>query len=94
MAPVTLRPDIMQPLQQLVTEMWHVPVVPSMNTGASDAVYTNAAGMPTYGVTSVGIDVGDVRAHGKDERVRAQSFYDGLEFYYRYLKLLTGAAAQ
>ena len=94
MAPVELRPDIMQPLQQLVTEMWHVPVVPSMNTGASDAVYTNAAGMPTYGVTGVGIDVGDVRAHGRDERVRAQSFYDGLEFYYRYLKLLTGGAAQ
>ncbi|HZP23612.1 MAG TPA: M20/M25/M40 family metallo-hydrolase [Terriglobales bacterium] len=90
MAPVSLRPDVMQPLQQVVKMMWNVPVVPSMNTGASDAVYTNAAGMPTYGITGVGIDVGDVRAHGRDERVRAQSFYEGLDFYYRFLKALTG----
>ncbi len=91
MAPVSLRPDIMQPLQQVVTEMWNVPVIPSMNTGASDAVYTNAGGMPTYGITGVGIDLDDVRAHGKDERVRAQSFYDGLDFYYRYLRAVTGS---
>jgi len=93
MAPVALRPDIMQPLREVVRQMWNVPVVPSMNTGASDAVYTDAAGMPTYGITGIGIDVGDVRAHGKDERVRAQSFYEGVDFYYRYLKLLTGAPA-
>jgi acetylornithine deacetylase/succinyl-diaminopimelate desuccinylase-like protein len=37
----------------------------------------------------VAIDQDDVRAHGKDERVRADSFYDGVEFYYRYLKALT-----
>ena len=30
----------------------------------------------------------DVRAHGKDERVPATSFYDGVDFYYRYLKML------
>ena len=92
-SPVTLRPDIMQPLERVVMEMWKVPVVPSMNTGASDAVYTDAAGMPTYGITGVGIDVGDVRAHGQDERVRAQSFYEGLEFYYHYLKALAGKSS-
>ena len=91
MAPVSLRPDVMQPLEQVVKMMWNVPVVPSMNTGASDAVYTNAAGMPTYGITGVGIDIGDVRAHGRDERVRGQSFYEGLDFYYRFLKALTGS---
>jgi acetylornithine deacetylase/succinyl-diaminopimelate desuccinylase-like protein len=93
LAPVSLRPDVMQPLEQVVTEMWKVPVIPSMNTGASDAVYTNAVGMPTYGITAVGIDVDDNRAHGRDERVRATSFYEGLEFYYRYLQALTRAPA-
>jgi acetylornithine deacetylase/succinyl-diaminopimelate desuccinylase-like protein len=87
---VELRPDVMQPLEQVVSEMWHVPVVPGMGSGASDAVYTTTSGLPTYGITGVGIDVDDIRAHGKDERVRAESFYEGLEFYYRYLKLLTG----
>jgi len=89
--PVVLRPDVMQPLDQVVNEMWHVPVVPSMGSGASDAVYTTPAGLPTYGITGVGIDVDDIREHGKDERVRAESFYQGLDFYYRYLRLLTGA---
>lgn len=90
--PVALRPDVMQPLERVVSEMWHVPVVPSMGSGASDAVYTTTSGLPTYGVTGVAIDVDDIRAHGKDERVRAESFYQGLEFYYRYLKLLTGGS--
>jgi len=89
-APVVLRPDVMQPLQAVVTAMWGVKVVPSMNEGASDGVYTNAAGIPAYGITGVGIDLDDVRAHGRDERVRADSFYQGVDFYYRYLKALTG----
>src|SRR5262249_15675667 len=92
-APPDLRPDVMQPLQAVVKTMWEVPIVPGMHTGSSDAVFTNAAGMPTYGITPIGIDVDDVRAHGRDERVRATSFYKGLDFYYRYLKALTGAPA-
>jgi len=43
---------------------------PEMETGASDSKYTTAAGIPTYGVNGVGIDQDDIRAHGKDERVR------------------------
>jgi acetylornithine deacetylase/succinyl-diaminopimelate desuccinylase-like protein len=31
----------------------------------------------------------DVRAHGRDERLRVESFYQGVHFYYRYLKALT-----
>lgn len=93
LAPVTLRPDVINPLRQVVNEMWNVRVVPSMNTGASDGVYTDAAGMPTYGITGVGIDTNDIRAHGKDERVRVESFYQGVDFYYRYLKALTGGGS-
>jgi acetylornithine deacetylase/succinyl-diaminopimelate desuccinylase-like protein len=84
--PVTLSPEVMQPLQRVVAEMWQVPLIPGMDTGASDGVYLDSAGIPTYGITGVGVDVGDVRAHGKDERVRAQAFYAGLD-----LKALTGA---
>jgi acetylornithine deacetylase/succinyl-diaminopimelate desuccinylase-like protein len=45
--------------------------------------------MPTYGISGIAIDTNDVRAHGKDERLRVESFYQGLDFYYRYLKVLT-----
>ena len=92
-APVALQPDVMQPLQEVVTGMWQVKVVASMNEGASDGIYTNAAGMPTYGITGVGIDSNDIRAHGKDERVRVDSFYQGVDFYYLYLKAVTGGTA-
>jgi hypothetical protein len=36
--------------------------------GASDSVYTMAAGIPSYGIRGVAIDRNDVRRHGKDER--------------------------
>jgi len=88
--PVTLRPDVMKPLEQIAAAMWPgAPVIPTMATGASDGVYTNAAGLPTYGISGIAIDFGDVRAHGRDERVGVGSYYGGVEFYDRYLKALT-----
>jgi acetylornithine deacetylase/succinyl-diaminopimelate desuccinylase-like protein len=83
-------PAVFEPLERLVEEMWPgTPVIPTMATGASDGVYTNAAGLPTYGISGVGIDRDDVRAHGKDERLGVESFYKGVDFYYRYLKAVT-----
>jgi hypothetical protein len=52
-----------------------------METGASDSIYTTAAGIPSYGINGVGIDQDDIRAHGKDERVRARcAASGGLDF--------------
>lgn len=88
--PAPLRPEIMQPLKRIVGQMWpSIPVIPTMDTGASDAIYTNAAGLPTYGISGVALDINDIRAHGKDERISVHAFYDGVEFRYRYLKALT-----
>ncbi|MGB6946105.1 MAG: M20/M25/M40 family metallo-hydrolase [Bryobacteraceae bacterium] len=85
----------MQPLKQVTDAMWpNAPVIPEMETGASDSVYTIAAGIPTYGVSGIALDEDDVRAHGKDERVRVDSFYDGVEFYYQYLQALTVRTVQ
>jgi acetylornithine deacetylase/succinyl-diaminopimelate desuccinylase-like protein len=88
--PPPLRPDLFQPLEKITDTMWPgLPVIPDMATGASDGVYTNAAGMPTYCVSGEAIDRDDIRAHGKDERVRVAAFYQAVEFYYRFLKALT-----
>src|SRR5579871_6802426 len=90
-SPVLPAPEILKPLERVAAEMWpHAPVIPDMETGASDSVYTVATGIPSYGINGVAIDQDDIRAHGKDERVRAGAYYEGLEFYYRYLKALTG----
>jgi acetylornithine deacetylase/succinyl-diaminopimelate desuccinylase-like protein len=73
--------------------MWPgLPLIPDMETGASDSIYAIAAGIPTYGVNGVAIDQDDVRAHGRDERVRIGAFYDGVEFFYLYLKELTSSS--
>ena len=85
-------PEIMRPLERVTDEMWpRAPVIPDMETGASDSIYTMAVGIPSYGISGVAIDQDDVRAHGKDERVPVSSFYDGVDFYYRYLKALTSS---
>ena len=90
-APVMPKPEILQPLERVAAELWPgAPVIPEMETGASDSIYTIAAGIPSYGVGGMAIDQDDVRAHGKDERLRVSSYYDGVEFYYRYLKALAG----
>jgi acetylornithine deacetylase/succinyl-diaminopimelate desuccinylase-like protein len=89
--PTTLQPEVMQPLQKAVAEMWPgVPVIPVMETGASDGKITSQAGLPTYGINGIAIDIDDVRMHGKDERVAVDSYYHGVEFYYRYVTLLSG----
>jgi acetylornithine deacetylase/succinyl-diaminopimelate desuccinylase-like protein len=87
--PTELLPEVMQPLTKVVAQMWPgIPVVPEMETGASDAKYTSAAGLPTYGINGMAIDIDDDRAHGKDERLGVDSYYRGVEFYDRYLRLL------
>jgi acetylornithine deacetylase/succinyl-diaminopimelate desuccinylase-like protein len=90
--PPPLRDDVMKSLEKITDEMWPgLPVIPDQASGASDGVYTNAAGMPTYLVSGEAIDRDDIRAHGKDERIKQDSFYRALDFYYRFLKLLTSA---
>ncbi|HWE50530.1 MAG TPA: M20/M25/M40 family metallo-hydrolase [Bryobacteraceae bacterium] len=65
------------------TRFWPgLPIVPLMTTGASDGVYLNSRGIPTYGVSGVFGDEDDVRAHGRDERVMVKSFYDAVDFIY------------
>jgi acetylornithine deacetylase/succinyl-diaminopimelate desuccinylase-like protein len=89
-APPPLRPDLFVPLEKVVNSMWPgLPVIPDMSTGASDDIYTNAAGLPSYCVSGEAIDRDDIRAHGKDERVRVEAFYQAVDFYYRFLKALT-----
>ncbi|SPE39289.1 Peptidase M20 [Candidatus Sulfopaludibacter sp. SbA3] len=90
--PTVLPPaEVLRPLEQVAAEMWPgAPVIPEMETGASDSIHTMAAGIPSYGINGVGIDQDDIRAHGKDERLRVGAYYEGVDFYYRFLKAMTG----
>jgi acetylornithine deacetylase/succinyl-diaminopimelate desuccinylase-like protein len=84
--PSPLLPAVINPIEQLTKELWGVPVIPTMATGASDGLYLRNAGIPTYGVSGIFSEIGDNRAHGRDERVAVGSFYDGLQFLYTLVK--------
>jgi acetylornithine deacetylase/succinyl-diaminopimelate desuccinylase-like protein len=90
--PAAIKPEVMQALHQVAGKMWPgVPIVSTMADGASDGIYTNAGGMPTYGVSGIALESDDVRAHGKDERLPVASYDRGVDFYYDFLKTLTTA---
>ena len=76
-------------LRAVSARLWpNIPVVAEMETGMSDSVYSIGAGLATYGISGVGIDQDDVRAHGRDERLRTESFYQGLRFFYEFVREL------
>jgi acetylornithine deacetylase/succinyl-diaminopimelate desuccinylase-like protein len=84
-----INPVIVTKLQSLSAKLYGgLPIVPVMDTGASDGKYLRIAGIATYGVPGVFEDVDDVRAHGKDERIGVKDFYDGVDFYYEFIKSL------
>ncbi|RYM08399.1 M20/M25/M40 family metallo-hydrolase [Sphingobium cupriresistens] len=85
-----LTPQIMGPIEALTKEMWPgVPVIPRLATGATDGRFTNAAGIPTYGVSGMFADPDGQGVHGLNERIRVKSILDGRAFLYRLVKLYT-----
>jgi acetylornithine deacetylase/succinyl-diaminopimelate desuccinylase-like protein len=88
--PPPLNEAVFKPLHETVHTLWPgLTILPEMETGASDSIYTIAAGMPSYGFNGMAIEEGDERAHGKDERLGIESYYAGVEFQYLYLKAMT-----
>ena len=89
--PSPLTPAIMRPLERLVAAQFPgVPIVPIMEAGATDGLFLRNAGIPAYGVSAVFEDQNDVRAHGRDERIGVESFYDAVQFWYRMLRTYAG----
>jgi acetylornithine deacetylase/succinyl-diaminopimelate desuccinylase-like protein len=89
--PPPLNKEVFDALHAVANIMFPgVHIIPEMETGASDSKLIMAAGIPSYGFSGMGVDTDDQRAHGKDERIRTEAFYTGVQFDYLYLKRLTG----
>jgi acetylornithine deacetylase/succinyl-diaminopimelate desuccinylase-like protein len=92
--PSPMRDDLMSAIKGVTTALWPgVPAVPMMVMGATDGLYLRIAGIPTYGVQGFFYDRDDIRFHGRDERLKVQSFYQGQTFLYDLVKRLAGAPA-
>ena len=86
-----LRPDVTKAVTRAVQAIRPgVPVVPAQSNGASDGLVFRAAGIPTYGVDGNFIKPEDDFAHGLNERLPVQSFYDSLEFWHVLVTELAG----
>ena len=90
--PSALPSALEQTLEQVTASVWgRLPIIPDMETGATDGLYLRNAGMPVYGVSGLFVDPNnpaDTRAHGLNERISVQAFYAQLEFTYQLLKKL------
>ncbi len=66
-----------------------IPLIPTMSTGATDGRFLRPAGIPTYGISGIFSVPGETNAHGRDEKLRVKSFYDGLAFLDQLVRRLT-----
>ena len=86
--PSPLTNELLTFIEQTTQEMWPgMPVVPTMSTGATDSRFLRNFGIPVYGIS--GLFYESPNAHGMNEHIEAQAFYDGLEFMYRLVRKIT-----
>jgi acetylornithine deacetylase/succinyl-diaminopimelate desuccinylase-like protein len=86
--PPPLTKQIMEPFEKLSAQYFPgVPVLPVLQAGATDGLYLNAAGIPTYGIDPifVGPDIGNV--HGLNEYLGVQSLMDARALLYDLVKI-------
>jgi acetylornithine deacetylase/succinyl-diaminopimelate desuccinylase-like protein len=86
--PPPLTPKVLGPFQKLTAQFWPgLPVLPLLQAGATDGEFTNAVGIPTYGLMPIfaGPDLGNI--HGLNEYVGVQTLMEGRDFLYRLVKI-------
>ncbi len=89
--PSPINATLLQATTTLTKKMFNdVPVIPTMSTGATDGRFLRNAGIPTYGVSGIFSAPGETNAHGRDEKLRVKSYYDGLDFLYQLVKMVSG----
>ncbi|MGE3143419.1 MAG: M20/M25/M40 family metallo-hydrolase [Hyphomonadaceae bacterium] len=86
-----VRPDVLAAVNAAAHAIHPgVVVTPQMAVGASDSLFTRAAGIPTFGASEIFIKDSDDFSHGLNERVAVGSFYDGLTFWRVMVRGLAG----
>jgi acetylornithine deacetylase/succinyl-diaminopimelate desuccinylase-like protein len=67
-----------------------IEIVPDMVSYYTDGSILRGAGIPTYGVGSVFLKDSDVFAHGLNERLSVEAFYNGLTHWDVLIRELAG----
>jgi acetylornithine deacetylase/succinyl-diaminopimelate desuccinylase-like protein len=86
-APPPLDPKIIGPMEKVAAKYFPgVPVVPTMSTGASDAIYLSPVGIPTYGVPGFWSGPEGSGAHGLNEHMSVKSAMTGRDYLTELVK--------
>ena len=87
--PSAVPPELLGAITTITKKMWgNIPVVPEMSTGATDGKYLRAVGIPTFGVSGIFAEGEENNMHGRDEKLRVKSYYDGLAFLDQLVRAL------
>jgi acetylornithine deacetylase/succinyl-diaminopimelate desuccinylase-like protein len=85
-----LLPEVMGAVETLTREMWPgMPVFPVMDPWASDSIQLRRAGFTAFGVSGVFGELDFGNAHGANERLPVNAYYESIEFLYGLVKVLT-----
>jgi acetylornithine deacetylase/succinyl-diaminopimelate desuccinylase-like protein len=92
--PSSITSDAYKAIEAAFQQVYKVPVLPLMQTGATDMAFLRAKGMQCYGVGAM-TDEEDVlkgyAAHSDLERILEEAVYKHLEFYWRAVMAISGA---
>ena len=87
--PPSLDPKVMGPAVTLAAKYFPgVPVTPVMSTGATDGIFLEAVGIPTYGVPGPWFDPDGNGAHGLNERLEVRAVYVGRDYLFDLVKAM------
>jgi acetylornithine deacetylase/succinyl-diaminopimelate desuccinylase-like protein len=85
-----LLPEVMGAVEKITQQMWPgMPVFPVMDPWASDSIHLRRAGFTTFGVGCGFGELDSGNAHGANERLPVDAYYEGFEYIYRLVKALT-----
>jgi acetylornithine deacetylase/succinyl-diaminopimelate desuccinylase-like protein len=89
--PPPLDPKIVQPAEKLLARYYPgVPLAPMMSTGATDGIYLEAIGIPSYGPPGLYGDPDGNGAHGLNERAIVRAVYTGRDYLFDLIKAYAG----
>jgi acetylornithine deacetylase/succinyl-diaminopimelate desuccinylase-like protein len=88
--PSAVNAELMGAITSITKKMWgDIPVIPFMVTGATDGRSLRAVGIPTFGVSGIMAEGEENNMHGRDEKLRVKSFYEGLSFLDQLVRTLS-----
>ena len=90
--PPPLDPKVVGPAETLAAKLFPgVPVLPITSTGATDAGFLAAVGIPTYGVPGILYEADGGGIHGLNERIRVASVYRGRDYLHALIRIYAEA---